>query len=215
MDFEKRFYRSEMRVERREGGAARLVGYAAVFDSLSEDLGGFRERIAAGAFARTIQAADVRAVINHDASLILGRNTSGTLRLAEDETGLRFEVDLPDTQYARDLAVSVDRGDISGCSFMFRSVKDAWKQEKNMLPERTLQDVDLMDVGPVTYPAYPETTVFVRSKVEEMVREAEILRCAQDDNVTGEAGATPMAEVQQALERLGTLRVKLDILKRC
>lgn len=129
-------------------------GYAAVFNSLSEDLGGFVERIAHGAFAKTIQDADVRALWNHDPNHVLGRNKSGTLRLAEDSRGLEYEVDAPDTQVARDLATSMERGDVSQSSFGFSKVRDDWGVTERDYPLRTLEEVRLFDVSPVTFPAY-------------------------------------------------------------
>lgn len=132
-------------------------GYAAKFATRSHNLGGFVETIRSGAFGRAIQERqDVRALINHDSGLILGRTASGTLKLAEDSTGLHYEVDAPDTSYARDLAESMNRGDITQSSFQFVMRKDDWQREgRGRL--RTLIDVDLLDVSPVTYPAYEDT----------------------------------------------------------
>lgn len=144
------------------GDGPKMGGHAAKFDVLSEDLGGFRERIAPGAFAKTIQSADVRALFNHDVNLVLGRNKAGTLRLAEDTAGLAYEIDPPDTQFARDLAVSMKRGDVNQSSFGFYTLADKWaKLDGEWI--RTLLEVDLFDVSPVTYPAYPQTDAGVRA----------------------------------------------------
>jgi HK97 family phage prohead protease len=134
-----------------------FTGYAAKFDTRSHDLGGFVETIRSGAFGRAIrEGQDVRALINHDPGLILGRTASGTLKLAEDSTGLHYEVDAPDTSYARDLSESMQRGDVTQSSFGFRVRQDDWQKEgRGRL--RTLLDVDLTDVSPVTYPAYEDT----------------------------------------------------------
>lgn len=139
-----------------------IEGYAAVFNSLSEDLGGFREIVLPGAFTRTLQVADVRGLFNHDPNLILGRNKAGTLQLSEDTLGLQFRIKPPDTQYARDLVTSMKRGDVDQCSFQFAAVKDNWRQETDGLLMRQLIDVDLFDVSPVTFPAYPATSVQAR-----------------------------------------------------
>lgn len=134
-----------------------FTGYAAKFDTRSHDLGGFIETVRGGAFRRALsEGQDVRALINHDAGLILGRTASGTLKLAEDSTGLHYEVAAPDTSYARDLAESMQRGDVTQSSFSFRVRQDDWQKEgRGRL--RTLIDVDLLDVSPVTYPAYEDT----------------------------------------------------------
>lgn len=159
----------QLRAEPVDGadGRRRIVGYAAVYEELSEDLGGFREKIAPGAFARTLKAgADVRALVDHDPSKILGRNRAGTLEITTNGKGLLVKIDPPDTQAARDLLVSLERGDVTGMSFAFTvpSGGDAWE----LLPNgsgaiRTLRDIDLHDVSVVTYPAYPQTEVGLRS----------------------------------------------------
>lgn len=149
---------AEIRADKESG---KITGYAAVFNSLSGDLGGFREQIKPGAFANTLNA-DVRALWNHDANIVLGRTTAGTLTLREDNHGLAIEIDPPDTQQARDLMVSITRGDISQMSFGFYTKGDEWEKRdgENI---RTLTEVELFDVSPVTYPAYTDTSVGLRS----------------------------------------------------
>ena len=139
-----------------------LVGHAAVFDRLSEDLGGFRERVAPGAFAVTLAEDDIRALINHRDEYVLGRNRAGTLRLAEDDEGLSVRIEPPETSYARDLVASIERGDISGMSIGFRTITDEWRLEDGE-PVRTLKAVRLYDVSPVTFPAYAATDVALRA----------------------------------------------------
>ncbi len=165
MTIERRILSSQLEV-RTEGDVRTLVGHAAVFNRDSELLyGSFIERIAPGAFAKSLaKPDDVRALINHDPNLILGRNLSGTLTLREDETGLRVEIDPPKTSYAADLLESTRRGDISQMSFGFETIKDQWERGQNGAPDiRTLIEVKLFDVSPVTFPAYPDTDVAVRS----------------------------------------------------
>lgn len=155
----------DLRVEQRDGEAARIVGHAAVFNSLSEDLGGFREMIAPGAFAEAVGRDDVRALFNHDSNIVLGRTKAGTLKLSEDERGLLSEIFLPDTTQARDLAVSMKRGDVTQMSFAFsvRKEDQDWKRNGDGPWERTIRKVArLYDVSPVTYPAYPQTDAAVR-----------------------------------------------------
>lgn len=167
-EIERRFIKAdagEFRAEKRDDGVTTLSGYAAVFDTLSDDLGGFREKIAPKAFANALGKSDVRALFNHNPDMVLGRLAAGTLRLKEDDRGLWMEVDLPDTQIARDLAVSVNRGDISQQSFAFYIKTDQWEEDRDKKTmTRTIVEVDeLFDVSPVTYPAYPDTDVAQRS----------------------------------------------------
>ena len=124
-DIETRIFKpDEFRYEKRADGTRRIVGHAAVFNQWSEDLGGFREQIAPGAFAAALTQDDVRALFNHDTNQVLGRNKAGTLTLLEDERGLLSEIILPDTQLARDLEVLMGRGDINQMSFAFTIGQD-------------------------------------------------------------------------------------------
>lgn len=165
MDRERRTITAPVEVRADGDAPTRLVGYAALFETPTEIAGAFYERIAPGAFAEAVSQDDVRALFNHDANFVLGRNTSGTLALAEDSRGLRYEIDPPDTQWARDLLVSVRRGDISQSSFAFAVTEDAWEYPSQALPIRTIVRARLFDVSPVTYPAYEATTVSARSLV--------------------------------------------------
>ena len=152
------------KIEVRRTGKSNIVsGYAAVFDRLSDDLGGFREIIDADAFSE-LEQADVRALFNHDPNQVLGRTTAGTLRLDIDGHGLRYELDLPDTTIGRDLAESIRRGDINQSSFAFQVADDEWSMQDGY-QLRTIKRIGaLIDVSPVTYPAYPDATVSARNK---------------------------------------------------
>lgn len=161
MEIERRTLALELRVEQRDGKPT-IVGHAAVFNALSEDLGGFREKIAPGAFSETITTDDIRGLFNHDPNAVLGRNRSGTLRLVEDGHGLAFEIQPPATRTAQDVVSLIERGDISGNSFSFQTLEDGW-EFKDGDDIRTLKKVRLFDVGPVTFPAYPQTDVAMRS----------------------------------------------------
>jgi HK97 family phage prohead protease len=143
---------------------AKVTGYAAVFDSLSADLGGFREKIKPGAFRTSLDSGrDVRALVDHDHSKLLGRTMNRTLRLGENAKGLWFEVDLPDTTYARDLIASVKRGDIRGASFGFLVPKDGDKfYTEGKQTIRELLAIDLREVTVTSVPAYNDTAVAVR-----------------------------------------------------
>lgn len=145
-----------------------IEGYASVFDSWSEELGGnspFRERVVKGAFEETIQNDDIRALFNHDPNYVLGRNKAGTLTLEEDDKGLKVRIVPPDTQWAKDLLVSIKRGDITQMSFGFTVILDRWSYEDN-IDVRELLKVKLYDVSPVTFPAYAQTECGVRSLVD-------------------------------------------------
>jgi len=165
LTMERRGFDSEFTIETRDDGGQRLVGYAAMFDRYSEpmiDWGGYKfvEIIRSGAFdAALAEEQDVRALWNHRTDQPpLGRTSANTLALSKNKTGLRYTIDLPDTQLARDLVVSVERGDVNGSSFGFRVRPDGDKiveQENRTI--RELLSVDLYDVSPVVYPAYKAT----------------------------------------------------------
>jgi len=164
---------SSLRAES-QGDELVLRGYAARFNVLSHPLPqGFREKIQPGAFKRSLAAGDdVVCTFNHDESRILGRRSSGTLKVAEDDKGLAFRCQLDKNQVAhRDLHASVKRGDISDCSFAFNvdgedgeDFADSWISGQNC-PVRTLRNVKLHDVSVVTHPAYPQTSVDARAAV--------------------------------------------------
>lgn len=177
-----------------------ISGYAAVFDSLSADLGGFREVVAPGAFARSIAQNDVRALWDHDAKYVLGRTAAGTLALEEDDAGLRVEVEPPETAWAHDLLASMRRGDVNQMSFGFYVREDEWSKTEDGTPLRTLRDVDLFDVSVVTFPAYAETTAEARSKASDIAQ-------AGVEEVTGLARTRARrAARQRTIEILGELR---------
>ncbi|MFZ9750564.1 MAG: HK97 family phage prohead protease [Candidatus Nanopelagicales bacterium] len=151
-----------------DDGVMRLSGYAAVFDDQSVPLP-FVERIAPGAFRKTLsEAPDVRLLINHE-GLPLARTKNGTLTLSEDQRGLYFDAELADTQEARDIHTLVGRGDVDQMSFAFRVIRQKWNSDRT---ERTLTEVSLADgdVSVVTYPAYPTTTVEAREHIKQAMQ---------------------------------------------
>jgi len=158
---------SELRAVDTEGEEPKIIGYAAVFNTVSEDLGGFREKIAPGAFKEVLKKSDTRALFNHDSLYVLGRKSAGTLKIKEDEKGLHAEITPPATRWAQDLMLSIERGDITGMSFGFRvdpGVGDTWEKREDGVPLRTLVNIsDLLDISPATFPAYPDTSVALRS----------------------------------------------------
>ncbi|HIF9075733.1 TPA: HK97 family phage prohead protease [Photobacterium damselae] len=161
--FELRTHSGEVRAESRDDGSIKIVGYGAVFNTLSEPMWGFREQIDPGAFDDVLND-DVRALFNHDSNFVLGRNGT-TLRLFVDNIGLGYEIDAPDTQTVRDMVITpMKRGDINQSSFAFYVAKDDWHEEDDGTVIRTILKVKrLFDVSPVTYPAYSEAPSTVRS----------------------------------------------------
>jgi HK97 family phage prohead protease len=142
-----------------------ISGYASVFNSETTIAGVFREVVRKGAFKRAIKEnQDVRALIDHASSLILGRTKAGTLTLVEDDKGLRTIIKPPNTQVARDLVENLRVGNVDQMSFGFIVKKQQWSSnsEVNGLDLREILDVDLFDVSVVTYPAYDSTTVGLR-----------------------------------------------------
>lgn len=164
-------------IEARAGDAGMTIaGHAAMFDA-PYTLWGFSEQVSRGAFKKSLKEADVAALWNHDPNVVLGRNKSGTLRMKEDDLGLHYEVDLPDTQAARDLYTLIQRGDVYQSSFAFEIVKEEWaypKGDSKELPLRTIREVKLYDVSPVTYPASPSTDVDVARAVRCLAEAMEV-----------------------------------------
>ncbi len=151
-----------------------LTGYAAVFDKWSEDLGWFREIIRKGAFTESLNGgADIRASVDHDTGRIIGRNSANTLSVRENDKGLRVEIDLPNTTDGRDLAESVQRGDIDGMSIGFNVTAERWTyRDDDELDERELLAIELFEVSAVSFPAYADTTLAKRSHREHQDQRA-------------------------------------------
>ena len=160
----------EFRMENAEQNGNTIRGYAAVYNSDSEWMGGFYEQIATGAFDGVMDN-DVRAYFNHDENLLLGRVSSGTLRISTDKRGLFYEVDLPNTTYANDLAELMKRGDVNQSSFAFLIEKDRWEQ-RDGVTYRIIEKVSrLLDVSPVSQPAYPDSTSELKRDLETETKE--------------------------------------------
>lgn len=208
---------TELRAEG-DGEGRTLKGYAAVFNQLSEPMWGMREKIRPGAFAKTLGEADIRAVWNHNADYVLGRTKTGSLTLREDERGLWVEIKPPGTTWANDFVESIRRGDVDQMSFGFETVRDFWEGEEGQ-QIRTLVEVKLYEVSPVTFPAYPQTEVSLRALEEQLGR----LRTADPEQAraliarlsTQFAPAAPPddghPEGEEAMWRLGLLKRRLDL----
>lgn len=176
MEKERRFIPAgaEVRVTD-DGGKKGIRGMAALTNSLSRDLGGFVERIAPGAFDEALERSDVRALFNHDPNMILGRS-GATLTLRATDEGLEYEIpDLPKSR--ADVLEAIERGDVTGNSFAFTVAEDGdtWEKQDDQVVRTITRFAELFDVGPVTYPAYPETTVSARSleRVSELLSDDE------------------------------------------
>lgn len=172
-----------MKIERRNTGAGevrmdgegedrKIVGYAAVFYREGDQGSEYRlwddavERIMPGAFDG-VGEDDVRALFNHDPSLLLGRSTAGTLSLTVDDLGLRYEIQPGDTTASRDVQAHLERGDLTGSSFGFRITNEEWQKRDDGPDVRLVRGVELFDVGPVTFPAYESSSAGIRSEGDD------------------------------------------------
>lgn len=175
-----------------EGAPWQIVGYGLVYNSWSEDLGGFKERIAPGAADEVLaNNPDIRGLINHNPDLILGRTHAGNMRVSSDGNGVRYEIDAPDTSYANDLRVSLQRGDINQSSFAFRLAAGGadWTEdpESGLLLRTVTKFSGLFDMSPVTYPAYGATSSGAHSfSPTEAEREVDGPSAGERDNDGGE-----------------------------
>lgn len=164
---ERRFYPfadAELRVVDTDKGTKKIIGRAAVFNKLSQDLGGFKEKLDRKSFENCLKRCDVRGLRNHDSNHLLGRTKSGTMRLWTEDDALYYDIDVPETQEGRDTTTLINRGDIDGSSFSFTIGEggDRWERSGDEVI-RTVNEVrDLFDVGPVTYPAYLQTSTGTR-----------------------------------------------------
>lgn len=196
-----------------EDGRRRIVQRAVPYGELSVDLGGFREVIVAGAFG--IEG-DIRALWQHKSEMVLGRTTAGTLALRAEDDGIYAESDPPDTSWARDALTSIERGDVTGSSFGFYADEDEWVLTEREVIRRVLRG-RLVEVSPVTFPAYPQASSAVRERAAEM--RAQIPHPSPlpvgEGTGTGETGAGKREELErQARARGAARRRELDILIR-
>jgi HK97 family phage prohead protease len=154
-----------------------IQGYGAIYDAESSDLGYFREVYKAGCFTESLSN-DIRALVDHDPSKIIGRTASKSLSLYDEPIGLKVEIAPANTQSGRDITESVRRGDVDGMSLGFYVLDDKWSM-KNGMPFRELLKVDLFDVSIVTFPAYESTTAYVRGLKEVFERSKQFFKASQ------------------------------------
>ncbi len=192
----------ELRTKERADGQRHIIGHAAVFDLLSVQIWGFREVIRRGAFASALTRSDVRALFNHNPDFVLGRTKSGTLKLSEDEKGLSVDITPPDTQVAKDLITSMERGDIDQMSFAFTVSEDRWYTDTETgIVIREITEIDqLYDVSPVTYPAYLETDVSARTQEALKEYRASIERVNQGNPLEAHQAALEVAARERELQ---------------
>lgn len=211
MDKETRFYNlAEIEVRSNgESGDNEIDGYAATYNEASEDLGGFIEVIERGFFDNALKTSDVVSLWNHNSDKPLGRQSAGTLRVASDLNGLRTITNPPDTTWGRDAVVSIKRGDVKQMSFAFSVGEggDSWKTREDGTVVRTLLSGGcerLYDISPVTYPAYPSTSVSARA----LDKARELTNTQAGDNTSQPENDS----VKQA--RNANKQRQLDLLKR-
>lgn len=212
-DVETRYIVGAVELRSSEGGT-KLGGYALKFNTVSQNLGGFVETIAPGALSKTVaDGGEVLCRYQHEDNFLLGRTSSGTLRLTLDDVGLLYEVDLPDTDYARNLAALAGRDDVRYSSFAFRTIADEWSQTPQGYTLRTLKEIQLIDVAPVVQPAYLDTSTGLRHLAEvrnldfDSVRAAaesgslaSLLEVRDEPRVEGPADSHPTILRQRQLE---------------
>jgi uncharacterized protein len=207
----------------------RVEGYAATFGAVA-DLGNFREVIQRGAFKRTLaNGDDIVLLFNHDANMLLGRKSAGTLQVEEDDKGLRFSCALPETSVAKDVYANLRAGNLRECSFGFYvngQEGEEWTRTADGTPLRTLKDVTLFDVSVVVNPAYPNTSAAARNVIAASV-EARMAQFAAETELearrkraqsvldqhqtwlANQAAAEVEAETQRNLDRLRLQVAKL------
>lgn len=161
---EKRTYKSsKIEIETRADAPPVIKGHAAIFNAI-ESGGWFREMVMPGAFTDSLKEDDIRALWNHDTTMVLGRNRAQTLKLWEDERGLAIEITPPDTQTARDLMETIRRGDVTQMSFGFQVKRATWIEEDGEDDLRQLDSIKLWEVSPVTFPFYKDTDVSLKAE---------------------------------------------------
>lgn len=204
------------------GGQKKISGYAAVVNSYSEDLGGFREIILPGAFRNALSYSDVRGLFNHDPNMVLARTKSGTLKLNEDSFGLYFEMTLPDTQVGRDVYENIRLGNISGCSFSFIVAPggDEWSYDSQRNVTRTISQFQtIFDVGPVVFPAYQSTSCEISERTRKALQEFRSSRGIGAGSSSRPGGLSTYDERRRKLDRMdqdwaGQRRSELDAKER-
>jgi len=201
-DMERRFVSvtdAELRADESDGKPM-IVGYAAKFNSWDGDENQFKEMIQRGAFSTTIKNNDIRCLFNHDSNYLLGRKSSKTLRMWEDNIGLWMEVDVnTDDPQAMSVFSKIARRDVTGQSFSFYNPRDVWDFTDPDSPKRTLVEVDLVDVGPVTFPFYEVTSA--EPAYRALTRARDAFNIVNDSNIVIPGTITPKQIMLQEKRR--------------
>lgn len=211
---ELRCFKQPAKVEKRADGKEVIAGYAAVFydptnaDTEYELWEGAYERIMRTAFDAALREKDdVRGLFNHSVDSVLGRLSAGTLRLSVDTVGLAYEIDPPPTSDGKDVVELLRRGDIDGSSFSFliysgKRGRVTWTEEKladgTVREVREIHDLELIDVGPVTFPAYAATVAGLRSEGSVEILRAERDRARAADLPSADDVAVRLAQIRSA-----------------
>ena len=195
-------------------GMGTIGGYALKWMRYSQNLGGFVEQVGRSAVAKSLaDGVDVLARYNHDDNALLGRTSSGTLVLREDDEGLEYEVRLPDTSVARDLYALTQRGDVHQSSFAFYTMDEEWGLTEQGFPLRTLLAVQLVDVAPVNTPAYLDTSSAVRSLAHVINADPEDIPALVERGEVAQRLSTPLVIdlAPATAERREILRRRLEL----
>ena len=198
MSYERRTTTGDVEL-REQDETLTAVGYASVWDRLSQNLGGFVERVLPGSFRSTLKQSDIRALYNHEPDHLLGRSGNGTLTMEEDDVGLRYSIALPKTQLGRDVAELLRRGDLVGSSIGFRVINggEYWGETPDGYPLRSITEVSLRDLGPVTFPAFSDTSASLRSLAEGRSLDLDLLVRAAEDNVLRDVLFPPEQDAEE------------------
>ena len=185
MNIEQFYYDSELSLQETEEKKTKLAGYAMKFNTLSHDRGGYRDVFRHGVFGDTINGSegfDVKAYFDHSPESYLGRTSNGSLKLALDATGLKFELDVPPTSLGADILALVERGDLSGCSFGYVPDQFRWKDEgegNGAIREHTAGR--LIEISVVFDPAFPKTELALASLEQWKLEQKELASTIRRD----------------------------------
>lgn len=215
------FFNSHVELREENTEKPKITGYAALFNTpytIPGRMGFYKEKIEEGAFSESIANNDIRALWNHDNGYVFGRNKAGTLKLEEDEHGLHVEIDPPDTQWARDFMESLRRGDVSQMSFGFFVREEEYDESDPMNVVRTLKDIDLIEVSPVTFAANPDTNVAVRELDMAIARSSKQDIDEHDEQIIRNAinhlqSLLPEEEKEESESEIDELKRKIEWLK--